>query len=207
MRAGASLVAISTSEPREPEPNTISRRSMPSRTAGSAHTSLPSWRKLNATSGQPSAMRDEECADAREFHARALDELAARRREREQISHDHLRAGRRGACGGRADLDAMRFDARAELRAFGSRRELYRAGGCDARQAFASEAERADAEKLARREKLAGRMASEGEGEIVARDADAVIRHGDGRPAAVGHLDRDRRCAGVEAVLDKLFDD
>jgi len=51
-------VRTGVSEPRLPLPKTISNRSTGSRTAGSDHTSRPSWRNEKATLGQPSAMRE-----------------------------------------------------------------------------------------------------------------------------------------------------
>src|SRR5271165_2182743 len=201
MRAGAPSSASGSSAPRACEPNTISSRATPSRTDGNVHTSLPSWRSANATSGQPSAMR--------------LRNVLMRANSARGLFTNSRRTGVRAnrSCttpllpGGAAlaDGDPARLDARAQLRAGLARGQLDRSGGGDARQTFAAKAERVDGEQVARACQFAGGVAREREGELVASDAGAVVGHRDRGAPAVSHLDHDRRRARVEAVLDELF--
>ena len=77
----------------------------------------------------------------------------------------------------------------------------------DARQRFAAKAHRNERFEIVERRDLARRVPRQRERQLVARDAGAVVRHADQAGAAAFDVDGDRARAGVERVLDELFDD
>ena len=77
----------------------------------------------------------------------------------------------------------------------------------DARQRFAAESERRERFEVVERGDLARRVARQCERQLVARNTATVVRDANEARAAGFDVDRDRRCAGVERVLDELLDD
>ena len=76
----------------------------------------------------------------------------------------------------------------------------------DAGQRLAAKAERAEMAQVIGGRQLARGVALEGQGCLGGRDAAAVVLDADQPPAALAHFHADVGRAGVQAVLDQLFD-
>src|SRR6185437_14660206 len=85
--------------------------------------------------------------------------------------------------------------------------EPHAAGGRDARQRLAAEAERADGGQVVEPRELARRVAREREHGVVGAHAHAVVDDGDPVDAAAREPDLDVPRAGIERVLDELLHD
>ena len=105
------------------------------------------------------------------------------------------------------DLAVAQPDARADVVAGDARQHLDLARRRDAGQRLAAEAERRHAPEVVLAGHLARGVALEGEAQLGGVDAAAVVGDADEGEAALADLDGDVRGAGVERVLDQLFDD
>src|SRR5207245_3492963 len=63
------------------------------------------------------------------------------------------------------------------------------------------------AEKILRRRELAGRVAGEGERQVVRQDAAAVVHDADQLDAALFDVDVDPAAAGIHRIFQQLLDD
>src|SRR6266850_1476960 len=79
--------------------------------------------------------------------------------------------------------------------------------GGDGGKRLAAEAHGGDAFEIGERGDLAGRMPGEGERQVLARDAGAVVLDLDAPHAAFVERHADRARAGIEAVLEELLQD
>ena len=101
----------------------------------------------------------------------------------------------------------MRVERRRDLGVRRPRHDRHLRDRRDRREPFAAKAERVDAREARGVRELRRCVARDRERQIVRRDPDAVVGDLDlGEPAAA-HAHRDARRAGVERVLDELFDD
>ena len=82
----------------------------------------------------------------------------------------------------------------------------FRNGG-NAGQRFAPEAQGDDRVEVGAGGKLGRRVTLEGQRQLVGLDAAAVIDHPDQVDATVVSFDLDATSAGIEGVLDELYDD
>ncbi len=137
---------------------------------------------------------------------RAL-ELAARRRIEKKIAY--FDAGSEGMrrWPNLADLAAVTRHAPTVLRSRNPRGDLHARDGTDARQRLAAKSHRRERLEIVEASDLARCVARQGEGELVRRNAGAIVRHTDQPCSATGNLDGYRPRARVERILDELFDD
>ena len=135
----------------------------------------------------------------------AAQELTARRCVEVELGHlDRRTGGARGrlglggACAFGADHAAMRRPARA-----GGERQARHRG--DRGERLAAEAHGGDRLEVFEAADLAGGVPREGERQVLARDALAVVLDLDAPRAAFVEGHRDRPCPGVEAVLEQFL--
>ena len=130
-----------------------------------------------------------------------LQELAPRRRGKEQLAHLDRGADRARR---RRQLAAARVDAH-RVRAVGGAAGDGQLGHRAQRgQRLAAETHRADLLQIVEAGDLAGGVALEGQRQLVGRDAGAVVLDQDGAHAARGQPQRDLASAGVERVVEQL---
>ena len=79
--------------------------------------------------------------------------------------------------------------------------------GCDRGECFASEAHGDDAIEVVGLANLACCVGGQGEGELLLRDASAIVADADELDAAFVEIDFDAGCSGVKAVFDEFLDD
>ena len=132
-------------------------------------------------------------------------ELPTRRRVEVELADRHRRAcrerRRRGHAGDAAvDLDPPRV--RPPRRARSERKPRDRA---DRRQRLAAEAERRDRRQVVGGRELRGRVPRDGERQLLALDARAVVGDADPLDAAARQIDVDLRRARIERVLEELL--
>ena len=135
--------------------------------------------------------------------AGGFEEFASRGGGVEQVAHDHPRARGARRRGDGADDPALDGDGDGVLgvrRAAGDRQP---GGGADRGQRLAAEAEGGNADQLVVGQ-FRGRVALDGEGQLVAGHAGAVIGDLDARDAAAGDGDADAPRARIERVLHQL---
>ena len=118
-------------------------------------------------------------------------------------------AGAAGAADGSFLDDALVAgeDLAAGLALGGDGPEGQLRHGGDAGEGFAAEAEGLDAGEVVDGGQLAGAVAFDGEGDLVGRDAAAVVGDLDERLAALFDGDVNAAGAGVEGVVEELADD
>ena len=135
----------------------------------------------------------------------ALQELQACRGGAEQVAHLDGRAGaaRGGTDRGRdAGIDRDGVGAVGRRRAAGDVEPRHRA---DRRQGFAPEPQRGDVEQVAVRQ-FRGRVALDGEGEVIGVHAATVVGNADQRTTGRFDAHRDAARPGVDRVLDQFLD-
>ena len=138
---------------------------------------------------------------------RRAQELATCRIVLEQPAHDDGRAARGPQALSRRYPAAGQLQVRAGVLVRRAADDADTRDGGDAGQRFAPEAERGDGLQFARGFELAGGEALKGEIDLVGRDAGTVVGDADALHAATAHLHGHLGRAGVERVLDELFDD
>ena len=106
-----------------------------------------------------------------------------------------------------AGLAALQMERRAHLRTGGAGKDIHTADGGDGGQRLAPEAQRADGRQIGGGTELAGGMAQKGGGQLLRRNAAAVVGDADVGQAAVLDLRHDGGGARVDGVLQQLFDD
>ncbi len=134
-------------------------------------------------------------------------EFAPRRRVEKQIAHFHRGAGGMGGGRGFAEPLAVAVHPPAAFAVHHPRGQTQPRHRTDTRQGLAAETEAAHRDQIVEAADLAGGVAAEGQGQIVAMDAAAVVAHADEAHPALPHLDVDAARPGVEAVFHQLFDD
>src|SRR5258705_4066551 len=90
---------------------------------------------------------------------------------------------------------------------FAPRGDRQARDGGDGGKRLAAEAQGGDAFEIGERGDLAGRVPGEGERQVLARDAGAVVLDLDAPHAAFVERHADRARAGIEAVLEELLQD
>ena len=140
------------------------------------------------------------------LRAVALHEFQPRRRIEKEIAHDH--AGPLGAAGlaHRAGHAALQMQHRTGRRILCAAENVQPGDGGDGGQRLAAEAQRADGGKVFRCAQLAGGVAQKRGGQLVRRDAAAVVADAKIRHAAVLDLHGHGGGAGVDRVFQKLLD-
>ena len=135
-----------------------------------------------------------------------LHELQPRGRVVKKVAHDDARAlgTARGLDGER--LAAVEMQRRAARGARLTRENIQVRNGRDGGERFAAEAERADGGQIGGGAELARRVAQKGGGQLVGRDAAAVVRDAQIGQPAVLQLDGDVPRARVDGVFQKLLD-
>ena len=113
-----------------------------------------------------------------------------------------LRAAGRLRAAGDA---ALQMERRAHIRAGGAGKDIHAADGGDGRQRLAPEAQRADGRQVGGGAELAGGMAQKGGGQLLRRDAAAVIGDAKIGEAAVLDLRRHGGRAGINGVFQQLL--
>jgi hypothetical protein len=134
-------------------------------------------------------------------------ELAPRRRIEIEVGHRYRRARRARRRRHFPHAAGLCRDERAVgsgLRAARDRKPRYRGDGGER---LAPESHRGDALQVAEVANLARGVPREGKGELLARDACAVVVHLHAPHAAFFERHRDGAGAGVDAVLDQLLQD
>ena len=135
-----------------------------------------------------------------------LEELEPRRDGGEEAAHGDTRAARRS---GRSDLrgDALAHgNLRADLGLGWTRDERDTGDGGDAGERLAPEAKRRDALQIVERADLAGGVAREGQRQVIAREAGAVVGHADEVQPTAHQVNANLPRARVDGVLDQLLD-
>ena len=101
---------------------------------------------------------------------------------------------------------ALQMEHGAAVRAGLAGEDVHPRHGGDGGQRLAPEAQRTDGGQILRAAQLAGGVAQEGGGQLLRRDAAAVVRDADIGQAAPLQLRRDGGRAGVQRVFQKLLD-
>jgi hypothetical protein len=154
----------------------------------------------------------ERCTFDESLHLRELgplcaQELAARGHVEKELADLDRRALRVWRGRGPRENAVRRRHGISGLRARRARDEADARHRGYRRQRFTAEPERAHRFEVLDAPDLAGRVVREREGELVARDAGAVVTHTAERDTAGLDIDLDATRAGIEAVLDQLFYD
>jgi hypothetical protein len=134
-------------------------------------------------------------------------ELPARRRGREQVGDRDRRARRARLRTGGTGAVRVGVDRAPDRVVVAARHHPHAAGGRDARQRLAAEAERPDAREVVDARELTRRVTREGEQRVVRMHPGAVVDDGDRVDAAGRQAYLDLPRAGVERVLDQLLHD
>ena len=95
--------------------------------------------------------------------------------------------------------------AGAQVRAGAAGEDVHPADGGDGRQGLSPEAQGADLAQILLAAELAGGMAQKGGGQLLRRDAAAVVRHPDKAHAAPLDLHHHGGGPGVDGVFHQLF--
>ena len=106
-----------------------------------------------------------------------------------------------------AGLAALQMEGRAHLLACGAGEDIHPRYGGDGGQCLAPEAQRADGRQIGGGADLAGGVAQEGGGQLLRRDAAAVVGDADIGQAAALDLRHDGGRARVDGVLQQLLHD
>ena len=151
-------------------------------------------------------VRDEPRDGAR-LGAVLLHELQARGRVVKKVAHDDARAlGTAGRLDGER-LAAVKVQRRAACLVCLARENIKVRHRCDGGERLAAETERTDGGKVGGGAQLARRVAQESGGQLVGRDAAAVVGHTQIGHPAVLQLDGDVPRARVDGVFHELLDD
>ena len=138
-----------------------------------------------------------------------LEEFEARRRREEQVAHLDPRAAGMGSRHWRVLDPALDGDLPGALGLLGSmgwpRDDAQPADRADRRQGFAAKSEHPDLEEVVIRQ-FRGAVTLDGQRQLVAAHALAVIGDGDQRLAAFPQRDVDARRAGIDRILDEFLD-
>ena len=136
----------------------------------------------------------------------AAQEGASGRQRGEEISH--LDAGSRRCTGAAAISGATVAVARdRRRRLIGRPRDQIDVGRRhDRSQRLAAKTQRPDRKEVLRGAQLRRRVALEGVGDLLRRDAVAVVAHSQQIDAAALRVDLDRACPGIDRVLDQLLE-
>ena len=137
----------------------------------------------------------------RELGRLGLQELAPRRRVEEELAHLDRRAD---AARGRGELAGARIEPGRMRRAVAAARDRDVGDRRDRRQRLAAKSHRRDALEVGERGDLAGRVAAQRRGQLVGRDAVAVVLDGDRAHPAAAQTNGDARGAGVDRVVEQL---
>ena len=141
-----------------------------------------------------------------EFGLVGAQEFASRRRIEKQVAHFH-----RGALvvGGGHDhgvhVAAFGLHFPAGATAIGAGGECKARDGTDAGEGLTAKAEGCNAFEIFKIADLAGRVAGDGERQVVLFDAAAVVADADQLDATLFHVDVEPGGAGVQAVFQQLF--
>ena len=133
-------------------------------------------------------------------------EFAARRHVEEQIPDFDAGAGR--VRGGRwhAGNALARIHVPRMLCVLGARGQRQPGDGGDARQGLAAKSQGRHPLEIRQGRDLAGRVARQGESDLLARDADAVVAHANQAAPSPLELDLDAPCARIQGILNQLLD-
>jgi hypothetical protein len=134
-------------------------------------------------------------------------EFPPRRRVEKEIAHLDRRAGRTSSRLGLAELAAVARDLPRVLVDSPARREREPRNRTDAWQRLAAEPHGDERFEILERGDLAGGVPRQREGQLVARDARAVVGYANQHGTATFHVDGDGPRTCVERVLDELLDD
>ena len=133
-----------------------------------------------------------------------LQELAARGRGEEQLAHFHARAAR---AGGGLEFAAAGVQPVRVRVGCGARGDGHVGHRRDRGQRLATKAHGGDRLQVMQAADLAGGVALERHGQLLHRNAAAVVFHHDGAHAASHQLDLDVAGAGVQRVVHQLAHD
>jgi hypothetical protein len=160
--------------------------------------------EADVATGQGDALH--ELLDVAELGLLGTQELAPGRRVVEQVAHLHrgaLRVGGRGRLA--SPVAAIGAHAPGPLRALCPGADLQARDGSDARQRLAAEAEGGNRLQVGKIADLTGGVARERQGQVLHRDAGAVVTHPQELDPSLPDLDLDAVGAGVEGIFDQLL--
>ena len=142
-----------------------------------------------------------------EFGFLGLEELAPRRGIEEQVAHFHRGAHRmRRRLDPRRHVAAFGFHLPGLLGATGAGGQGQAGHGADGGQGLTTKAQAHDPLQVFQVADLAGGVTGQGQGQVIRRDATAIVTYPQQLDAALLHIDINAFGTGVDAVFQQLLD-